>query len=87
MGFPKIRDTFLGGPCNKDYSILGSILRSPYLWKPPGFLIHSLKGQNSGVIGGTRTATTVWRMSHSYVCTDTHLDMFAYFPMYPYIFQ
>ena len=28
-GFPKIRGTFFGGPCNKDYSVLGSILGSP----------------------------------------------------------
>ena len=27
--FPKIRGTLFGGPHNKDYSILGSILRSP----------------------------------------------------------
>ena len=26
MGFPKIRGTFWGGPYNKDYSNLGSIL-------------------------------------------------------------
>ena len=31
MGFPKIRGTFLGVPIHKDYSILGSILGSPYL--------------------------------------------------------
>ena len=29
-GFPKIRGTILGGPYNKDHSILGSILGSPY---------------------------------------------------------
>ena len=34
-GFPKIRVTFLGGPHNKDYSILGSILGPPYLRKLP----------------------------------------------------
>ena len=28
-GFPKSRDTLLGGPNNKDCSILGSILGSP----------------------------------------------------------
>ena len=33
--FPKTRDTFLGGPYNKDYSILGSILGHPYSWKLP----------------------------------------------------
>ena len=30
-GFPKITGTILGGPYNKDYSILGSILGSPYI--------------------------------------------------------
>ena len=34
-GLPKIRGTVLGGPHNKDYSILGSILGSPYLGKLP----------------------------------------------------
>ena len=28
--FPKIRDTFLRSPYNKDYSSMGSILGSPY---------------------------------------------------------
>ena len=30
-GCPKIRGTFLGGPCNKHSSILGSIVGSPPL--------------------------------------------------------
>ena len=30
---PKIRGTFFGGPYNEDYSILGSILGSPYFGK------------------------------------------------------
>ena len=34
-GFPKIRGTFVGGPYNKDYSILVSILGSPYFGKLP----------------------------------------------------
>ena len=34
-GFPKIRGTLFGGPYNKDYSVLGSILGSPYLGKLP----------------------------------------------------
>ena len=34
-GFPKIRGTILGGYYNKDYSILGSILGSPYFGKLP----------------------------------------------------
>ena len=34
-GFLKIRGTFLGGPHNKDYSILGSILGYPYFGKLP----------------------------------------------------
>ena len=33
--FPKIRGTLLGVPQNKDYSILGSILGSPYFGKLP----------------------------------------------------
>ena len=34
-GFPKIRGTLLGGPHNKDYSILGSILGSRNFGKLP----------------------------------------------------
>ena len=34
-GFPKISGTLFGGPHNKDYSILGSILGSPYFGKLP----------------------------------------------------
>ena len=33
--FPKIRGTVLEDPQNKDYSILGSILGSPYFGKLP----------------------------------------------------
>ena len=33
--FPKIRGTMLGSPYNKDYSILGSIMGSPYFGKLP----------------------------------------------------
>ena len=32
-GFPRIRGTLFGGPNNEDYSILGSILGSPYFGK------------------------------------------------------
>ena len=35
LGFPKIRGTFFGGPHDKDYSILGSILGSPCFGKLP----------------------------------------------------
>ena len=35
MGLPKIRGTTFGGPNNKDYSILGSLLGSPYFGKLP----------------------------------------------------
>ena len=45
-GFPKIRGTFFGGSHNKDYSILGSILGSPYFGKLPcrfGWDIKPLK--------------------------------------------
>ena len=33
--FPKIRGTLFGGPHNKDYSILGSILGFTYFGKLP----------------------------------------------------
>ena len=39
-GFPKIRGTFLGSPKNKDYSIFGSKLGSPYLGKLPYIYIY-----------------------------------------------
>ena len=43
-GFPKIRGYLIGGPSNKDYSILGSILGSPHFGKLPYTCtyIHSL---------------------------------------------
>ena len=40
--FPKIRGTIPRGPHNKDYSILGSILGSPYLGKLPCHLARPL---------------------------------------------
>ena len=46
-GFPKIRGTILGGPNNKDYSILGCILGSPYFGKLPLLILvlhHSWAG-------------------------------------------
>ena len=39
-GFPKIRGTFLRGPHNKDHSILGSILESPYFGKLPNQILR-----------------------------------------------
>ena len=42
--FPKIRGTFLGGPNNKDYSILGSILGSPNFGKLPYIYIDICTG-------------------------------------------
>ena len=39
--FPKIRGSNLGGPHNKDYSILGSILGSPYFGKLPYHLVRN----------------------------------------------
>ena len=36
VGVSQITGTFLGGPHNKDYSILGSILGSPHFGKLPG---------------------------------------------------
>ena len=35
LGFPKTRGAFFGDSYNQDYSILGSILRSPYFGKQP----------------------------------------------------
>ena len=40
--FPKIRD--FGGPNNKDYSILGSILGYPYFGKLPNRFLRTLPG-------------------------------------------
>ena len=40
-GFPKIRGTLFWNPHNKDYSILGSILGTPYFGKLP-FRVHDL---------------------------------------------
>ena len=40
-GFPKIWGYFLGGPHNKDCSIWGSILESPYLGIVP-FMVWGL---------------------------------------------
>ena len=40
-GFPKIRGTILGVH-NKDYSILGSILGSPYFGKLPYVIGHQM---------------------------------------------
>ena len=42
--FPKIRGTFLGGPHNKDYNILGSILGPPYFGKLPGVVLGAQRG-------------------------------------------
>ena len=35
LGFPKIMGTFFWGPQNKDYSIFGTVLESPYFGKLP----------------------------------------------------
>ena len=40
--FPKVKGTFLGGPHDKDYRVLMSILGSPYLGKLP--VLPWLKG-------------------------------------------
>ena len=39
-GFPKIKGTLFACPYNKDYSILGSILGSPYFGRLPYMYIH-----------------------------------------------
>ena len=43
-GFPKIRGSFFGGPNNKDYSILGSILGFHYFGK----LSYTTRVEGSG---------------------------------------
>ena len=35
QGLPKMRIPVLGGPLNKDFKVLVSILGSPYLWQAP----------------------------------------------------
>ena len=40
MGFPIIRGALFGGPHNKDYSILGPILGSPYFWETTIFFFQ-----------------------------------------------
>ena len=71
MGFPKIRGTLLGGPYNKDYSILGSILGSPCFEKLPykgcaessrwlGFQIYASELRNCRGMGeGSRKWTSL----------------------------
>ena len=44
-GFPKIMGNLCGGPRNKDYSILGSMLGFPYFGKVP----YGLEGLEFGV--------------------------------------
>ena len=48
--FPKIRGALFGDPYNKDYSILGSILGSPYFGKLPCSCGRSLVS-SSGLLG------------------------------------
>ena len=42
--------TLLGGPFNKDYSILGSILGSPYFGKLPFCLLHNIRNPGAALI-------------------------------------
>ena len=42
MGLSRIGGTFLGGLHNKDYSIWGSILGSPYFGKQPN-VMHAMR--------------------------------------------
>ena len=39
-GFPKIRGAILWGPTNQDYTVVGSILRSPCLGEEPFCDMH-----------------------------------------------
>ena len=47
-GFPQIRGTLLGGPHNKDYSVLVSILGFPYFGKLPNILVEGNHSINLG---------------------------------------
>ena len=38
MGVSQIRGTFLGGPQNKDFNVLGSILGVPLVWEATMYL-------------------------------------------------
>ena len=49
-GFPKVEGYPFGGPNNKDYSILGSILGSPHLGKLP-YKAHREFDPFQGVVG------------------------------------
>ena len=49
-GFPEIRGTLFGGPNNKDYSILGSILGSPDFGKVPNRGLKGPKMKDEGVV-------------------------------------
>ena len=43
-GFPNFGCTFFGGSSDSDYSMLGSIWGSPYLWNLPNIPVSSLEG-------------------------------------------
>ena len=53
-GFLKLGVSYWGGPHNKDYSILGSILGSPYLGKLPNGL------ESKGTLGFRVWGLGVW---------------------------
>ena len=48
-----MRGTFFGGPHNKDYSILGSILGFPYFGKLPFRVEDRIWGSQKLVFGGS----------------------------------
>ena len=52
-GFPQIRGIILGGPNNKDYTILGSILGVPFIGKLPNIIGGFLRtAPDEGCRGG-----------------------------------
>ena len=64
-GLPQIRGTFFGGPCNRDYSSVGSILRCPcfgkfHIWGYLGFRGVGFRVGAGQGIGGT------WRVGKSF---------------------
>ena len=57
MGVSKIRGTLLGGPHNKDGSVVGSTFGSPYLGKLPRIL-YSM--QSPDIMAGCRVLVLVF---------------------------
>ena len=73
-GFPKIRGTLLGGPYNQDYSILGSILGSPYFGNLPNHACSRLPCLN---VAGRSPGDGRLGLSFTSPCLDGGFPKFA----------